>query len=123
MKTLFLTFVLAFTVALSFAQDRANHNTTRSNKTQPVSNEIIIGDTDASLFQKKKCIKAGGTFYEYPNGNKICVPARDASLRASITNGKPIQRASDKKKCLRSGGVWATNSGGSFCYKRLERSN
>jgi len=89
-----------------------------------VTNAVMDGnveDESLAFGEKRKCIKAGGTFYEWPNGNKKCIPA-SASAAEGVTgvSTTPVVGMSDRKKCLNSGGVWATKSSGSFCYKKLK---
>ncbi len=67
---------------------------------------------------KRKCVKNGGTFYEYADGRKFCVPAQNA--RKQKPKGNQV-KMSDKKKCWKAGGVWITKPEpmGTFCLKKL----
>ncbi|MDQ7049626.1 MAG: hypothetical protein Q9M92_08815 [Enterobacterales bacterium] len=68
---------------------------------------------------KRKCIRNGGTFYEYADGRKICVPARNSTARKPSPSD--TLKMSDKKKCWKAGGVWITKPEpmGTFCMKKL----
>lgn len=97
------------------AQYRAtDYNSSRSNK----ADVIAAPDEDFETISKRKCVNSWGTYYEYPNGNKICV-ARAVQTKSMWLELWEIGPVSDKKQCLRDWWVWATNSIWSFCYKKL----
>lgn len=82
---------------------------------------MIPNESKARIFEKRKCVKSGGTFYEHAGGKKSCWPAiaikdKSKTVLFEVMKGN----ISKRKKCLLSGGVWATNSEGSMCYKKLK---
>ena len=124
MKKLLLFTVCAFITIGAMAQTKANHNTSRSNKKSggKVDPNTDTNESEAGIFERRKCVKAGGTFYEYPNGNTKCWPAR-VNIKSQNLPSEEMESISDRKKCLNSGGVWATNSAGTFCSKKLKTSS
>jgi hypothetical protein len=112
MKKLLLFTVCAFITIGAMAQTKANHNTSRSNKKS--GGKVDTNESEAGIFERRKCVKAGGTFYEYPNGNTKCWPAR-VNIKSQNLPSEEMESISDRKKCL--------NSAGTFCYKKLKTSS
>jgi hypothetical protein len=125
MKNLFLFTIFSLMTIGAIAQEKANHNTSRSNKTTGGLAELNtdLNESEAGIFERRKCVKAGGTFYEFPNGNTKCLPARVSTKSQNMPSEVMEGSISERKKCLKSGGVWTTNSVGTFCYKRLKTSS
>jgi len=96
------------------AAEGPGYNTTRSNRSISMGTS---GNPDAALHGKRKCIKSGGTFYEYPNGRKLCMPALKGK---SMSTTEILANIGGKRKCWKTGGIWVTNSTGTFCYKKLK---
>ncbi|MFP4846178.1 hypothetical protein [Winogradskyella sp. PE311] len=138
MKNLFLYIAAVLFTTTSMAQveskknttnaeveEKANHNTTRSNRKQGgiVNFDINKPEDQAGIFERRKCIKAGGTFYENPNGTKFCMPARSTADKSKAVPTEEIEGGIfERRKCLKAGGVWMTNSNGSMCLKKLDSS-
>ncbi|MDQ7000973.1 MAG: hypothetical protein Q9M12_08845 [Mariprofundus sp.] len=103
-----------------------DHNTTRSNRHTSIGDANLGSDASGQSgamrkkrIGKRKCIKNGGTFYEFASGNKACVPASKKASAPPYVDTL-VLRASAKKRCWRDGGVWVTTSTGSICYRRLK---
>ena len=63
---------------------------------------------------KRKCLKNGGVFLEYPDGSKKCWKKNENSSKINTYLGDDIIQGK-KRKCRKRGGIWVTNSSGSTC--------
>ena len=136
MKNLLLIVVFALFTITATAQEKptpntgnvvekANHNTSRSNQ-RPGGIADLNADTgedQAGIFEKKKCVNAGGTYYELPSGKKFCMPRGEVSTKSINVSTEQVQGIFERRKCLKSGGMWLTCSQGSMCHKKLNSKN
>lgn len=110
----------------STVEEKANHNTTRSNRKTGArmgEDNDADGDEDdqAAIFERRKCIRSGGTYYVYPSGIKRCM--YPTTKKKGTLPNQPMKGIFERRKCLKSGGVWATNANGSFCFKTIPLNN
>lgn len=126
MKSFLITIVILMFVGGDVVFAAIDHNTTRSNRHTSIGDANLGSDASGQSgamrkkrIGKRKCIKNGGTFYEFSSGNKVCIPARK-KVSANPYIDTLVLRASKKKRCWRDGGVWVTNSTGSICYRKLK---
>jgi hypothetical protein len=100
-----------------------------------IQNSPGVGDTQEGLFARRKCIKSGGFWVTNSNGS-FCWPANHAASILAARNAVPApdSRAEttddltsaqkswvwlERRRCVRSGGVFWESSGGTFCMMAL----
>jgi len=113
--------LITFSISVAFDSSRNNVKHSSNGKSQLIQKAFNVDDvSDDELFRngKRRCIRKGGTFYEYSSGSYACIYANSTSKLSNQNNSTSVNK-SKKKDCFEKSGVWVTNSLGSFCYRQL----
>jgi hypothetical protein len=86
----------------------------------------LKGDTDGSearILERKECLKAGSTFYEFTDGTTICLPASVSTKSQNLPSEKTRNDNNTNSVNRACRGILVTNSTGTAIYKKVTEVN
>lgn len=94
-----------------------------------------VGDTQPGLFERRRCIKGGGSWVTNSHGsfcwgkhlaasilaarNTVPTPDSRAEMTDDLISAQKTWVWRERRRCVRAGGVFWESSGGTFCMTTL----